>query len=432
MYGNGCDFEVSVDHGISVPPLMVRFLDLPVGRLLFTLASPIAADILDIGLAVQVADKLCPRGKRTKHQPYGYWARRIDVKLSVRFPEIWGQSSNRGRLEQLLSFLTDDDWNFDFVRRSDGGRPQESSVQQSLLPAGLLKRPGVTLFSGGVDSTYGLHLLRRSRHDVIFPLTVTNNGRISGLRDRVLNAMMANRQSDPNIRPVTTSMQVTRRDGSIPGGVKLEDSARGRAVQFIFAGAALAINCGGNALYVSENGYGAIGLPMTSDHFGSRATKAMHPKTLAMTADLVSMVSGRMFSVQNPGFGLTKGEMIRELVADPLGRNALEQTATCDRKVYRGLLQGCGVCTSCLLRHAGFKATSVMDPIKYDVPPSLDSNGPYNGGVALGYQNWVLRENPQYPESRGSIGGRIPPDSKRARIRSGARRLPFNASSPHS
>ncbi len=371
---------------------MVRFLDLPVGRLLSRLASPIAADIFDIGLAVQTADKLCPRGKRTKHQSYGYWARRIDVKLAVRFPEIWCQSSNRARLEELLNFLTDDDWNFDFVRRPDGGRPQESSVQQSLLPVGLPQHPAVTLFSGGIDSTYGLHLLRRSSHDVIFPLTVTNNGRIAGLRDRVLNALMTNRQSDLAIKPMTTWMQVSRRDGSVPNGVKLEDSARGRAVQFIFAGAALAINCGCNVLYVSENGYGAIGLPLTSDHFGSRATKAMHPKTLAMAADLISMVSGRTFTVQNLGFGRTKGEMIKELAADPLGRIALNQTATCDRRKHRGLRKGCGVCTSCLLRYAGFKATTIVDPIEYVVPPSLDLNGPYSGGVALGYQTWVLQE----------------------------------------
>ena len=102
-------------------------------------------------------------------------------------------------------------------------------------------------------------------------MTITNNGRVASLRDSVLGALAYNGMARLTpIVPVSTWVQVARRDRASLDEIRLEDSARGRAVQFIFSGAAFAINCDTNVLYVTENGFGAIGIPMTSDHFRLR------------------------------------------------------------------------------------------------------------------------------------------------------------------
>lgn len=178
----------------------------------------------------------------------------------------------------------------------------------------------------------------------------------------------------------------------------MEESARARAIQFILAGAAFAINCGTNTLYVAENGIGAIGLPMTSDHFGSRATKAIHPRTLSLASDLIETISERAFTIRNLGFHLTKGQMVSELASSQGGAEVLARTSTCDRRKYRGRLSGCGECTSCLSRYAGFIAAGQEDPMRYAVRPTLDPAYACRGGLCLEYQAYQYREILQSPE----------------------------------
>jgi 7-cyano-7-deazaguanine synthase in queuosine biosynthesis len=274
----------------------------------------------------------------------------------------------------------------------------ERIVQSTYFPSISGELPAVALFSGGIDSAYGLYKLIEAGHDVLYPVTITNNGRVAHLRDGVLRAIMANQSASIAIRPVSTRMHLSHHDRDSLLGISMEESARARAIQFILAGAAFAINCGMNTLHVAENGIGAIGLPMTSDHFGSRATKAMHPSTLSMAADLIEAISERAFTIRNLGFHLTKGQMIAELAGSEGGTEVLAKTSTCDRKVHRGRLSGCGECTSCLSRFAGFIAAGQQDPIHYAVRPTLDPAHASRGGLCLDYQASRFREILDSPE----------------------------------
>lgn len=394
--GESFVFAVDDQHGVN--HINASFSDLPVNTLLHRIASPVAADILDIGVAVQAADRLCPRGKKTKGIPYGFWSRGIHLVLPLRHPELWLQVDVRRCLTEFLSFLTDDEWSFSFTQRFDGGRPSEHSVQTLMWPFDFGERCAVTLFSGGIDSVYALQSLLNNNYDYVFPVTITNNGRVAFLRDKVLGTLDKSPESRTKVRPASTRLSLQH------GGIAVEDSARARAGHFIFAGAAFAINSGVQVLNLAENGIGAMSLPMTTDHFGSRATKATHPKTLALAQELISLVCGEHFKIRNLGFHLSKGQMIQQLIEDPQGMALLANSATCDRKVNRGRTEACGVCTSCILRYAGFLSANAPDPVRYTSPPSLGHPRVHREAIAIKYQaNKLRRSLTMQSDSRNAL-----------------------------
>jgi 7-cyano-7-deazaguanine synthase in queuosine biosynthesis len=381
----GKSFVIAVSGQYGVCHIHASISDLPISKMLHRMASPVAADILDIGVAVQAADQLCPRGKPTKERPYGYWSREIHLVLPLRNPDLWFQRQVVNTLAELLSFLTDDEWSFSFNKRVDGGRPTEQGFQTGVWPSDLGERRAVTLFSGGIDSIFCLQTVLKDNYDDVFPVTITNNGRVANLRDNVLSTLDDSLEKRTNVRPVSTRLRLQH------NGISIEDSSRARAAHFILAGVAFAINSSVTVLNLAENGVGAMSLPMTTDHFGSRATKASHPKTLALTEELVSLVCGERFKIRNLGFQLTKGQMIQRLLGDPHGAALLAKSASCDRKIHRSRTEACGVCSSCILRYAGFLSANVPDPMRYATTPSLNRSRANRGALAIEFQASKLR-----------------------------------------
>lgn len=113
-------------------------------------AGPLA-DLLDVGMAAYAADRLCPRPRKRNRYDH-CWHRRIDLTVPVRAPELWNEPTVRHRLQEVLAFLTEDEWTFDFVRHAAGRRETQGQLFDPR------PRPPVatSLFSGGLDSLAGL------------------------------------------------------------------------------------------------------------------------------------------------------------------------------------------------------------------------------------------------------------------------------------
>jgi hypothetical protein len=134
-----------------------------------------------------------------------------------------------------------------------------------------------------------------------------------------------------------------------------------RGLLFLATGVATAVVAGTDRLFVCENGIGAISLPMSPDHWGSRATKAMHPSTIRAIGDLASIVQDRAFAVENLGLLSSKGQLVGQLPANFM--EAAKQTSSCDRTVYSRSRSACGTCTSCLLRRIALTAAGQNNDI---------------------------------------------------------------------
>lgn len=359
-----------------------RLQDLGLARGLLRSLPSLASDFLDVGVAVYVADRLARRSVRGDvRPPEERWHRSIRLVVPVRDPRVWQRTAVADTLHGYLRYITDDDWTVLFVRRDAAPRPSESTPP--LLPG---EPPdSVLLFSGGLDSLLGLVHLARSGVGRVMPVTASTSPRIGGTVDRVLRALPSDEfRLGDHVLPARLRLHLARSDSAPRLRDECEPSQRARSLMFLACAFAVAVTAELNHVDVLENGIGAIGLPMASDHWGSRATKAMHPKSLALFSELSSLLVDNSFEVRNHGIFETKGQLAERLI-DPTIVGAVNATSSCDRATLVGTGQPCGSCSSCIERHvATMKVSSVTTtPIDLDHSEHL---------AAYRFQAELLRE----------------------------------------
>lgn len=319
--------------------------DLPIAQGMLSPLCRQLSDLIDVCDAIYIADRLAlraplvdPRPPQNRHH------RRLHLTIPVRCVAHWDRPVIVDSLKKLLAFLTDDVWSFQFAQRVI--QPRAAQIQNAMLR--LDRVPGaVILQSDGLDSLCGLvDLLRRSEYRGIVPVTVVTNPHIRRLTTSIIELLRQDTSSSAEIMPIQLR-------GGLSGiGRSRSDqdsSQRARAMLFVAAGAVAAILLGTDRLFACENGVGAIGLPMSADHWGARATKSMHPITLALMSNLVSLVIDRPFTIENLGLFETKGALVRCLNSEH-GLAAARLTVSCDQATYMRRGDACGQCTSCILR----------------------------------------------------------------------------------
>lgn len=332
-----------------------RLDDLPLaGSMGRRIPAPVA-DLIDVSTAISISDRLAKRELAADLRPaHDRWHRRIHVTIPVRYPDRWQRPQILGCLKELLAFITDDQWIFTFTDRLHEPRQAEAqlSYEWQLLPSA-----AVILNSGGLDSLIGqIDLLSSADVSTIMPVTVVSSRRVQSAAQAVVGELRnIVSPAGPQLLPACVHVNI------VSGGRPRDDrepSHRGRVMLFLAAGVGAAAIADADRLYVCENGVGAISLPMTSDHWGARATKAMHPKTLALFAQLASLALDRPIAIQNLGLFATKGELARQLDGDRFAA-AARQTTSCDRASYFTSGNACGKCTSCILRRAALVAAGL-------------------------------------------------------------------------
>lgn len=309
---------------------------------------PEVADILDIAAAAFIEDR---RGKRGAVGESLFW-RSLTLRVAVRSFAFWNSREARGAVQEVLTWLTGDEWNIEFER--SGATPQPRQIR---LP---IDNPtdDVALFSGGLDATAGLGILLASGRTAT-AIGVVTNPAMRGYQRRVIVAL----QKAQGSRLVYSHMDFA----SLVSSGRDEPTRRTRALVFLGAGVAAAVSVGRDELLLFENGVGAVNLPYTAAQWGPMTSRSAHPKTLAMFADLVSLALGRVFKIRNPHVTQTKGQMCALL--PEWARTACSLSQSCDNSAAgrSALDKRCGECTSCLLRRLSLTAAnrSDWDPCKY-------------------------------------------------------------------
>jgi len=377
---------------------------------LMSLAGPLSpefSDLLDVASAIHIADRIALREiPDDPRLPDDRWHRKLKLIVPVRHASRWRQRAVLARLNDMLAFLTDDEWHFEFIRRI--AAPRASELQISYLPP-MSESVQVALHSGGLDSLYALATLReRFTTSLLVPLTVVSSDRIRQASGDVIKCLRQESSARPSkIRPVQPKIEVPRRRHP---HVDQEPSQRARAVLFLASGIVAAAQTGRSCLYVSENGIGAISLPTTSDHWGARATKAMHPITLHGFAALASLVLDRPLSIENLGLFLTKGQIVQRLCNQGL-TEAVQTTVTCDRFSYLG--EACGRCSSCILRRVALFTAGIDDKntsYRFDVldPAAVLANGKTRHLLAMTSQFEALRQAVTSVRAYAALDGAFP------------------------
>ena len=312
--------------------------------------------MLDVFGAVYAADR---RSKRC-FQGVATGQRRICIRIPVREPELWTSPELAARLREMLSWISEDVWDIEFVRRNPV--PEGDSRQGFLLDTPP-RTPG-----------NGLPVQRRTG------LPGRPGAACPGLARRVpvlVSGRTHNRlacQQDAQVRLIRTAWG---RGSPVPSEnvwhvavpfgisscevVQEEKSQRTRALLFLAFGAITALQAQADTLHVFENGVGALNLPLNGTQLGTDNYRGIHPRSLCMVEALFESILGESIHIDNLCMFATKAEMCLSLPAAGLAGVARE-TVSCDGYPQRVLNRAqCGSCTSCLLRRQAIFCAGLMD-----------------------------------------------------------------------
>lgn len=305
-----------------------------------------AIDLVRVAGSAYLVDRLSGR-------PASF-TRRLHLTVEVANPAPWrGEAINQ--LAQLLFWLTGDTWELQVVQ--DPTSPGEPSGE---VPDNV---ESVALLSGGLDSYLGaLHLLSTLSEA---PLFVGHYDTATAVR-QAQNTVGSWLQESFTPAPSYTQIEFTQ------AADKKEASSRSRSLLFVAIGVAVAASRDASALFVPENGFTSLNLPLHPNRAGALSTRSTHPETFYRVNTLLRLL-GLETEVANPFASYTKGEEMR-LVADghpPAGWDRIAGLTISCSKLDGARIKGgnstlnCGLCYACVTRRGAFIGAGITDPTIY-------------------------------------------------------------------
>ncbi|MEV2221582.1 Qat anti-phage system QueC-like protein QatC [Nocardia vinacea] len=343
-------------------PSDVRLLDWAPGRLAATIqtgdAGPEffkgwrptrpAADLMLLGAVVYCADKTTRRVTTPDS-----WTRDITLRIPVANSDRWPLAD----LNRTLAFLTGDHWH---VTTFESGRHPltgVAGVPRSDAVVGL-DVDAVCLFSGGLDSLCGvIDLLEETPDRRLCLLSHHEGGQASTAQQALLDELAAEYGPDRIVarrlylRPAPKNPYQAR-----PLPRARENTTRSRSLLFLTTALALA-SAGGPTVpvYIPENGFIGINVPLTRARAGSASTRTTHPHFMNQLSDVATAI-GVTNPILNPYRLRTKGEILAESRNPALLRRLAPMSISCSHpeaaRYVRRRQGNCGYCFPCLIRRA--------------------------------------------------------------------------------
>lgn len=299
-------------------------------------------DFVNISQCIYAIDQLYDREK------YGYygWGRHFSVHIPVINVEKW--NAQKGEIENLFSFLSGDKYELTFRRRNSF-----PSINQQLRVNNI---SGVSLLSGGLDSFLGaIDLLEKEINTVFVSHHKSGNSGDLTTQGKLFSSFKSE-YPKRDIEHYKFFVQPSNIEGE-----KNEQSQRARSIIFIALGI-LAANSYGTEipLYVPENGFISLNVPLVSTRAGSLSTKTTHPQFIGGLNALLSSLDIRN-KIINPFQFFTKGEMIAKCSNKGLVKRHLKDTISCSKAGYYSQWHNksdkhCGFCAPCIIRRAAVHA----------------------------------------------------------------------------
>lgn len=297
-----------------------------------------AVDLLSIALGVVSADNGCSR----KTSPDG-WTRELMLTVAVIDPCFW--NAQRSSLEQLLRFLTGDIWSLSFI---PGGFDKDFMSQK---PA--LNEDAVTLLSGGMDSLIGaIDLSGEGEHLVAVSQISKGDAKKQHLFAEAIPGGLRHFQVNHNVRLIN--------------GVEI--SQRSRSFIFIAFGVLAATSLSkyhaeeSVNLYIPENGFISLNIPLTPLRVGSLSTRTTHPYYIKCLQALLH-TAGLRVNLVNPYQFKTKGEMLVNCLNQSILKKYASTSTSCGR--FGRYFSHCGKCVPCLVRRAAIFKWGQKDETLY-------------------------------------------------------------------
>lgn len=316
---------------------------------------PHLADLLEVAMATYLTDRVVGRRPLGLDEYDLGWKRKLTLEIPVRRVDRWQSPEVQGALCSYLEFLTEDDWEFIFVRRQ--GELLTGERQYPLFPTSLRHPVQVALFSGGLDSLAGaVSALGDSGRGSLILLSGCTNPRLGAIIETLAGDLQRLVRRD--LRWLGLPLGLQQRKDQYNSN---ERSQRTRGFLYGALGAITASLVEGREVVFYENGIGAINLPYSPRQFGTHSTRSMNPVALALLTEFLTLLLEHPISLQLPNLFATKGEVCESL-QDPVLRPLINGSVTCDSYPLRHKQASqCGICTSCLLRRQSLWAAGLHE-----------------------------------------------------------------------
>lgn len=359
-------------------------------------------DVIIIGLMVYIADMKISRVKQSQDS----WTREISLKIPV-YDEHWSEFTST--FERMLSFLTGDRWEIEFVKR------KMKFSEKECIDGISMKYKIATLFSGGMDSLIGsIDLMEKKRPTLLIShagesIVRTSQKKLISIMDKLYpdvpheNAYLWTDLSD---------IEFPNADGDM--------NQRSRSFLFIAIGIFAMSGCNEcKTLLMPENGLIALNVPLDYLRSGAHSTRTTHPFYLKLWNRIVESVFG--FTIENPFWNKTKGEMACECLNKDVFLMAIGQSFSCSSinsaRIRSGKTQHCGHCLPCIVRRAAmYRAFKDYDPSEYmysNVSKLVDDRGDIGGQIrSFQYAIDRLKKNPRAKNILIHIPGPLEEDNK--------------------
>jgi hypothetical protein len=280
----------------------------------------------------------------------------------------------------MLRYLTGDFWSLTFL---EGGELAPRSRRPTRFDADC-----VSLLSGGVDSLVGaIDLVARGATPLFVSQMAKGDSDTQVVYAQQLGGADRHLQWNHNIRVNHTT----------------ERSTRARSIVFF----AFAVLAAGEVhrqsgqyvrLYVPENGFISLNVPLNAGRAGSLSTKTTHPVFLARLQQVFAAL-GLHFSLERPYAFKTKGELMDECADRGLLTQLIGRSTSCGRYGYYNY-KHCGRCVPCLVRRASFQAAGMEDTTRGYHFTNLRVSGRKSGANDIGaVAGAVLRMEREGPRS---------------------------------
>lgn len=290
-------------------------------------------DAVVVAAAIEFADRMVKR-------PESGWRRRLIVRVPVHEQSRWLAPSVYGALIDAISFLTGDNWEFEFIQRQVAAHAPEQGVLE--LP---MRSAAVLAYSDGLDSRAVAGIFGKMRR-----------GRL--VRVRVgLNA--ADVDKDRRSRDAFTRVPYEL-------GLKSksrESSARSRGFKFAIISAIAAHLTETPEIIIPESGQGALGPALVLVGHGYPDFRN-HPQFTQRMERFVFALFGTPVTYVFPRVAFTKAQTLREYV-DLTDDCRIDTAKSCWRTNQWASVNGswrhCGVCAACMLRRMSMHAARIPE-----------------------------------------------------------------------
>lgn len=308
-------------------------------------------DVMIIGLMVYIADMKISRRKQSQDS----WTREITLSIPV-YNEQW--QVYQTVLERLLKFLTGDIWTLKFEKREIEFAEQEKKEFRSD------KYKIASLFSGGMDSLIAaINYMEQGQ-----PTLLVSHAGEPRVRSWQTDLLRILDESYPEISHENAYLWTGLSDIELP---EADEDKNQRSRSFLFIAIAIFAmsgtkNC--TKLLMPENGLIALNVPLDCTRIGSHSTRTTHPFYLKLWNEICGNLFG--FSISNPYWNKTKGEMAAECLNKDKLKAAIEKSFSCssvnNANIRSGHAQHCGHCLPCIIRRAAmYHAFGNHDPSEY-------------------------------------------------------------------